>query len=175
MFFPDEDGSGSVSDQVVVQVSWWIDGLRPGRLRPTYPPVLSRSCIAVGQVGQTQGDCVRSAQNVRTRGGVDLVAGARSKGGFGDSYSARKSCCWRPSRGGCVSCGSGCWSRYWGSRGVWARSVHRQWSGSARAADYRLMTCSCPMWIIPTSLMHPLGRPSYGTRGFQTHPGLDIY
>jgi hypothetical protein len=121
-------------------------------------------------VGQTQGDCVRSAQNVRTRGGVDLVAGARSKGGFGDSYSARKSCCWRPSRGGCVSCGSGCWSRYWGSRGVWARSVHRQWSGSARAADYRLMTCSCPMWIIPTSLMQLLGRPFYGIARVSNSP-----
>ena len=105
-----EDGPGSVSAHLVVQVSV-VDrlptdpklcdmesagrlrtplqtssskgtsgrgGCEPGRLRPPYPPGLSRSCIALEHA---QGHGVRSEQNVGTRGSGDPGAGARGKGG----------------------------------------------------------------------------------------------
>ena len=122
-------------------------GFEPGRLRPACPPVLSSSCIALGHA---QGDSVRSAQNVGTRGGSDPGAGVRSKGGFGASDRARQSCRWRPSRGGCASCWSRCWSICRGSRGVWARRARRHAIRRSEDCSLRLMACSRPMWLIPS-------------------------
>ena len=97
-------------------------GCEPGRLRPPYPPGLSRSCIALEHA---QGHGVRSAQNVGTRGSGDPGAGALGQGGHRSGGGAR------PSGG---STGRRCGPSCSGSRGGWARSSGRH--GTARTVYY---------------------------------------